>query len=370
MCLEDPGETVDMRIHLGWLLFSKTFAEKAVTDDKLKDVDVVFLPKTTSTTTTPFPSSPEYLTSAHREGLVKWHPGLHNTLVEDGWRYRSACQACDPVQIQEYTQSKVDAAETHTVYWGFEVNREFGEVNCRSCTCVHYIAQRWDKWREYRDKYPQVHKFDVQDIPERCSKSLDILHDNHKDFELDHRGEGGENALEIAILGDNLKLAEKLVKLGEHLAPRTNTGDTCSLICMEGLAPSKETRLEIGRFEKEKRNSTNHVDYDRASLHLKKAQKQLKWCNFIHDNHLRCSNYEVTKVMPHLSADAPYPSQERWAAAKIRSMFQANSMPRDEEILDVKNFVPWDVTDHPVLAGDGEDDDDDEHTKSDDDSDD
>lgn len=315
---------------------------------KPSGVKTVFLP-TSSTTTTTLPSDPDFLTTEHREGVSRWNPGVHPVIVEDGWRLRAACQACDADKVREFTASKSEATAFGTPYWGFEVNREFGEINCRQCTCVHYIAQRWDKWREYRDKYPDIHKFDLQDIPDRCSNTLDVLHDNSShDWEIDHRGEAGDNALEVAILGDNMRLAEKLVDLGEKLAPRMSGHGMCKEICMAGLAPGDEIEGEIKRFEKEGRNPLNALEYDRSLIHLKNAQNSRKWCDFIHSKELKCSKEEYEVLLPNLCFDCEYPSQPRWAAAQIRAMFGVKSLPGDEEILsgDKGFFKPWDVKDH------------------------
>lgn len=110
---------------------------------------------------------------------------------------------CDADRVEELLSSK----------WGFNVNREFGEVDMRAWSCVHYATLSWVK-----NDQNQARDTTTVDNSAACKKTLQVLR-TKPDFDLDHRGDAGENALDLAYRHDNFGVADYLVQ--EHLKFQT-----------------------------------------------------------------------------------------------------------------------------------------------------
>lgn len=316
---------------------------------------------TPTTTTTPLLTK-ENLTPELRSSVVDWSPDINLLHLQDGNLFLSACEMCDAEKIREYTQSSTEAQKTGTPYWGFDVNRQFGQVDRRKCACVNYIAFSWNRWDEYQRDDPLSAAEEIADGTarnfERCGKALDVLK-TRPNFDLDHGCDAQDNALYAAMVGDNFAMAKKLVSMGEQKTARTITflnteADTCSNECSMALAVPQMTIDDITRFESEKQSPRNKDDYLFANQTIINLHNAYKWCHFFTENNLRCPPHDRNENMLQLFTKPGVTKQQQWAGAYTRRLFKIAAAPGDAEIfkeVEEKTFQPWRIEEHLTLAG-------------------
>ena len=211
------------------------------------------IPETTVTLTTTLPTNADDLLPEQRYGIVKWFPSMPNVHLSDGGRFAGVCRTCDVKMIRQMTRSKEEAEKAGERYWGFHVNREFGEVDHRENTCLFEIAKGWSSFRKYQLDYPEEAKLEPIDYMGQCPEAIRVL-SKAKRFDVDHLVGGAINVMDLAMLEDHIELAEVLIETGEHKGPRDGPGHfTCASKCMQWLAPDEYHRNMVEKHHKEKR---------------------------------------------------------------------------------------------------------------------
>lgn len=146
----------------------------------------------------PAPPTESPITPTERKAIVDSPSDKKN--MRDGDKYQHACLTCNAAAITAYVGPQ----------WGFNVHRQFGEVDVGTYSCGHYVAESWMKL-EAEGK-----------ATTNCAASLDALKAGGYNMDTVSDASARKNMMAIALQGapgTGTTLAEKLVMLGAKKGP-------------------------------------------------------------------------------------------------------------------------------------------------------